>query len=715
MASTRSFRNTRCAIRTKVGRCVGGRLCGLECIDVKGKWWLSMGRETFLSWRSFFASAALVAVCLDAGAQAGATPAATEVQLVAAREARERGQARELEAIATRVGNHPLAVYPAWWRLQMESVRADADVARFVERFKEGPLVDLARRDQLKQWARIGQWPAFRQGLAAVVGEDAELTCMIWQDQRQSGDAALQARAAADALALWDSDKEIHSACLPVWQSLQADRLLARDRVFDRVRQSAAQGRIADFRRAVAVLDEAGALTDAAIERSQRESAKMLTRDLPLTTRAQVELALAALGKLARQDAEAARGALERFASRLPADDAAYAWAIVGANGAVQQQKDAHAWFLRMGKAAPRMNEFLHGWRVRAALRAVDWPSVKAAVLAMDSGLRSDPAWRYWLARARLETNEAVLAKAELRELAASPGFYGLMAAEAVGTIPTLQFGGHTSTADELASIRARAGIQRAVALYRLGWRDEGFREWTFALRGMTDSELLAAAEIARLADIPDRAIATALRTQTIFEHAQRFPLHHLPQVKTVAEATGIDPAWVYAIIRQESRFMVDVRSRAGALGLMQLMPATAKYTAGRLGWAPLRLTALSDPETNIMLGSTYLRQVYNDLGDRVMAIAAYNAGPGRAKRWRADKPLEGAIYAETIPFNETRDYVKQVVANHYYYEARLTGRRLSVKALLGQVPGRDMSVQANLQNDMKALATANPPFTAQQ
>ena len=153
----------------------------------------------------------------------------------------------------------------------------------------------------------------------------------------------------------------------------------------------------------------------------------------------------------------------------------------------------------------------------------------------------------------------------------------------------------------------------------------------------------------------------------------------------------------MYSIIRQESRFNAAARSRVGAMGLMQLMPATARWVARQIPVQSYRPALLTQPEVNVAMGTYYLHRVLADLGDPVMATAGYNAGPGRAKRWRDAKPLEGAIYAESIPFSETRDYVKKVMANAWYYHHRLTGKTASLRQLMGKVPGRSASEAATI------------------
>jgi len=215
-----------------------------------------------------------------------------------------------------------------------------------------------------------------------------------------------------------------------------------------------------------------------------------------------------------------------------------------------------------------------------------------------------------------------------------------------------------------------KPGIQRALAFSRMNLRTEAQREWSWTTRNFSDAELLAAAEVAKRQGLYDRAINTANRTLSQHDFNLRFLSPHRAALKKVLQQHELDEAWVYGLIRQESRFIADIKSHAGAAGLMQLMPATAEWVAKQLGIANFRQHLVVDVNTNLQLGTYYLKHVLSTLDNQpLLASAAYNAGPGRARRWRDNTvPLEGAIYAETIPFNETRDYVKKVLKNSMYY-----------------------------------------------
>jgi soluble lytic murein transglycosylase len=232
-------------------------------------------------------------------------------------------------------------------------------------------------------------------------------------------------------------------------------------------------------------------------------------------------------------------------------------------------------------------------------------------------------------------------------------------------------------------------GIQRALALYRGGLDNDALREWSWAIRDLDDRSLLAAAQIAAEANVTDRAIFTAERTLQLHDFSQRYPVPHREALDAAARQWDLDEAFVYGIIRQESRFVAQARSPVGAVGLMQLMPATARWVARQLPLHPFHTDMLVRPEVNVAMGTYYLHRVLTALGDPILAAAAYNAGPARARRWRDAKPLEGAIYAETIPYPETRDYVKKVFTNAWYYRHRLGGSAATLRQLLGTVPAR--------------------------
>ena len=267
------------------------------------------------------------------------------------------------------------------------------------------------------------------------------------------------------------------------------------------------------------------------------------------------------------------------------------------------------------------------------------------------------------------------------------------MATEALGGKVNTQ--SNVKRASEAEQLRAAQDgkIARAMTLYQSSvsandrtMRGVAQQQWRYAVRDLNEPSLLAAAAMAQKQGFNEMAIYAADRTNNLIDYNIRYMSPYRDITSRYAAQVGIDPAWAYGLIRQESRFMIGARSHVGASGLMQLMPATAREVERKIGSSS---NGLDDIEHNIKLGTWYLADVRNSSGSETMATAGYNAGPGRARQWRANTPLEGAIYAETIPFNETRDYVKKVMANATYYASLFNEPKQSLTQRIGTVPAK--------------------------
>jgi soluble lytic murein transglycosylase len=326
---------------------------------------------------------------------------------------------------------------------------------------------------------------------------------------------------------------------------------------------------------------------------------------------------------------------------------------------------------------------------VRAGLRAKDWVLVKNAIDGMNATVRSkDPAWTYWYGRALKAEGQDAKAKESFELIADQYNFYGQLAREELGK--SNHAPARTKvTEQEIDAMASRKGFIRGERLYAMNLRFEGNREWNWELRNMTDRQLLAAAEYAKHINLYDRVVNTADRTKQEHDFHLRYPTPFREELSPIARQIDLNLAWAYGLIRQESRFIMNASSSVGASGLMQVMPNTAKYVAKKIGMTNYTNDKLSDTNTNLTLGSNYLNMVLIDLdGSWVLASAAYNAGPSRSKAWREKLtgPTEGAIFAETIPFNETRTYVKNVLSNANYYSSVLSGQTQSLKQRLGVI-----------------------------
>ena len=223
-----------------------------------------------------------------------------------------------------------------------------------------------------------------------------------------------------------------------------------------------------------------------------------------------------------------------------------------------------------------------------------------------------------------------------------------------------------------------------------LDLRWEGKLEWKNVIKSFDDKQLLAAAYFANQQSWYDLAINTADDTRGAHDFSVRYLMPYKTLMTKAAQQQAIDGTWVHGIARQESRFMHYAKSHAGAAGVMQLMPTTARWAAKKAGVNGYKGSMIHDLGTNITIGTYYLAHTLEVMkGNKIMATAGYNAGPGRAKRWLAPQPLEGAIYAETIPFDETRVYVQRVMANMYMYKKQTGEARLTLKQLMGNTPAK--------------------------
>jgi len=431
-----------------------------------------------------------------------------------------------------------------------------------------------------------------------------------------------------------------------------------------------------------------GKLNEKALDTAYTTPQRYLERNgQQLGSRASRELVIFALIRLARSDAAAAADHLKGIAPNLPAKDAAYSWGQIAYYGALSHNPNVLSWYDKASQTTLSDNQI--AWRIRSALRMQNWPDVLASIDQLSATEQRESSWQYWKARALKATGKAEEAKDIFLPLSRETHFYGLLAGEELGPTlsnPTVIW---KPGEQDIANIRQVPGIRRALVLYELQMNTEALREWSMVTRSFDDRQLLSAAEVASKAGLIDRAIFTADRTKELHDYSLRFPTPFRDALKANAIKYQLDEAWVYGLIRQESRFITEAHSSAGAVGLMQVMPATARWIAKKLGIKNLRDTQISDVKTNIALGTFYMRNVLDSLGHPVLATAGYNAGPGRARRWRGPTPLEGAIYTESIPLTETRDYVKKVMTNATLYALQLGLTPHPLKERLGVIGGQ--------------------------
>ena len=618
---------------------------------------------------------------------------------VDARDALRRKDAFALAQLRDRAvtQQHLLAMWVDYWELGNRLDRAQqADLDAFYARWPASYVEDRLRNDWLLELGRRRDWPnVLREFPRFRMNDDREVSCYALLAEH----LAREGRPAPDgfkarALEAWMAQRDLDDGCQQLATTLVEARLFTPEDAWRRARLAAEANRLRAARAAAAL---AAPALQTQVASALDKPALYLNAGATVTSRAHAEVAALALIRIAANEPEVAAAQMtERWQARLPRDLSAWVWSQAARGAAVKLVPEATAYYRnawaeieRLG-TAPAWSDDTLAWAARAALRdnaspaPERWGAVARAVDHMGAAEQRDTTWRYWRARALRETaapgaagdRQLMQAQAELRQVSSDLSFYGKLAAEDLGQPFMVPARPSAMTADERAAALAHPGLTRALRLIALGLRSEGVREWNFSLRGMGDRALLAAAARACAGEVWDRCINTSDRTRHEIDLEQRFPMPFRGEVVASAREIGLDPAYVYGLIRQESRFVMDARSSVGASGLMQLMPATARWTAKKIG-LPFTQDMITDRNVNLKLGTSYLKLVLDDFGgSQAMAAAAYNAGPSRPRRWREGARVEPAIWAENIPFAETRDYVKKVLSNATVYAAMLSGQR---------------------------------------
>jgi soluble lytic murein transglycosylase len=617
-----------------------------------------------------------------ATAPANETARAEDDTFLLLREAARQNDSARANALSSRLPNYVLAPYVDYYRLKPRLREASADEIRAVLLRHQGTAAaDRLRTDWLLELGRVRDWNNFDRELAqAARSDDLQVRCYALLARAARGERVID-----EARTLLVNPPAYGEGCAALMAQLAQAGQLTQEELLAQLRLAGEMGATGPSRRIALLLGASDTRAAQAVD----VPAVAMARGIG-STRAEHEIYLVALGRMARTSLKLATVALDKNSSKLMPDERAIGWANVALAASIVLAPEA-AEYWRRAEAAPLTN-FQREWKARIALRRGDWRQVAATIDAMPTPLRDESGWVYWLGRAYASQGRREDADALYRRIATPNNFYGQLAMEELGQLVTTPPGALPVTPDEVNQVAQLPALRQAMKFYELRLRPEGNREWNWATRTMTERQLLAASEYARRNDLLDRMVETSLRTRTELDFNQRYPAPHNEILQPTAKNLSLDTAWVYGLIRQESRFISDARSGVGASGLMQVMPATGKWVAAKIGLTDFVHGMLSDLRTNITLGANYMNMVLeNNGGSQVLATAAYNAGPGRSRTWRGllEAPMEGAVFVETIPFSETRTYVRNVMSNATNYAAIFEKRPQSLKARLGTITPR--------------------------
>ena len=608
------------------------------------------------------------------------------------RDAVRQDDASKAEFYAARLTNYSIPSYVDYYRLKPRlKDAAPSEIRDFFKRYEGQAIVDRLRNDWLLELGRKRDWITFdEQYPLFILNDDTQVKCYALTSRVLRG-----LKVADEARTLLTAPSVYGQPCADLIATLFQNGQFNTEDLYAQLRLSGEYNATGQARRIVALLDGPEKKAVQAVDLPTVAVAKGMG-----ASKVEHQIYIVALGRLAKTSIKLATLALNKATPKMTAQEQQQAWAAIALQSSYTLAPETTDYWKRSNGAPLSIDQAQ--WKARIALRNGDWKTVENTIRAMPPSLRSEPTWIYWLGRALMARDGVTSQPAGealqlFRSISDQSNYYGQLALEETGKLITIPTAGAPISQAEIAPMAANPNFQRALKFFSMRLRFEGTREWNWGLRGLNEREHLAAAEFARQNNILDRMVNTSERTRIQVDYTQRFPSPHNDVMHPATQTLGLDKAWVYGLIRQESRFIMDAQSHAGASGLMQVMPSTGRWIAKKIGLADFAQDMLSDVRTNILLGTNYLNMVLGNMdGSQVLATAAYNAGPGRLRTWRATltKPMDSTVFIESIPYVETRTYVKNVMSNAAYYAALFEGRPQSLKARLGNVAPKGYTEQ---------------------
>jgi len=603
---------------------------------------------------------------------AGTSLAATTAQRDAFRDALAAAQQGRLDSqpgLRTQLQGYPLYDYltaaELRYRLDTNAAPAlDSRIQTFVNNHPDLPPAESLRRNWLPSLARRNRWSLLLENTRDSDGSTA--TCRAVNARIKLGQAPTDA-----ALELWRVGRSQPDACDPVFAWLEQRGLRGPEEILRRARLAVLEGQFGLTRYLGRKLpDNLAARTDqwlgvAEIPSNLAYSQPGLDGDITVF----------AFKRLALRDLDKAADLLSPLAERLDLDATQRheMKRYVALLYAQEHKPQALVWFARMDHSRMTDDDHALGWEIRAAIYQQRWPLVVDAITDLPPALVDEEEWRYWHARALEEMGRTQQARTIYAPLAGERSYHGYLAADALDQDYSLNERPLTVQAAARARVEARPALERARELRALSMDHQAGLEWNAVIDDLDQAALAQAARIAHEWGWHSRAIITLAKSDYWDDLDIRYPTPYDAAVRQFADDNGLDPAYVFAIMRTESLFQPEIRSSAGAVGLMQLLPGTARLVARRMDAARPSSSALTIPEINIQLGSGYLAQMLERWdGNIAMASASYNAGPGRIERWLPRQTMDPTIWIANIPYTETRNYVQRAMSHMTVFQSRL-------------------------------------------
>lgn len=649
-----------------------------------------------------YALLVMLIVALLAGPAAG-SPDDQRTRFTEAWQSLRDGGSIDLEALERELADYPLTPYLRFHALNRRLSSASAEE---VEAFLDAHG-DLAVAGQLSyRWLlRLGRQRDWDTFLAADRGQGgAAMECYRLRAQRHA--AGVDEAWLDRARALWTVGHSQPDACDPVFSELYERQAISAERGWQRVTliMQAGDARLARaLARRLARNEQRWLEHWLTVAANPERALKRPAFDVESERGRQ--LVSDGFRRLAIRDQERAMALLEDYRGRgwLDGEQDSELRRHVALRAAFSRHEQALSWLDALPEEA--VTDSVREWAARVALGRQDWTRLAGAIGALPGEMQGRAEWRYWHAQALLRTGDAERGRALLEELAGERNYYGFLAADALELPYSMN---HRRAPRDEALVRelaARPGLRRAQEFLAIGFHEEARREWLAALSAAEAAEWAQAAQLARDWGWYDRMIHAANRAGLHDALELRFPLAFRELMAEQGRGGNLDLALAYALMRKESAFTADARSRVGALGLMQVMPATGRRVAEGLGLAGFSPDTLLEPDTNVKLGAAYLKQMLDRFhGNLIMAAAAYNAGPNRVDGWVRDNAGQSAdVWIENITFGETRDYVKSVLAFRAVFDWQLYGEPRRLASVMPLMPYGDGDLRLALSETQDA------------
>lgn len=614
---------------------------------------------------------------------------------LAAKKALDTKQYKTFGKIANTLKDYPLYPYLRYnyilkrlWKMD------DAEIIDFLNRYSDLPVTNYLRASWLKLLIKRGHWQTFLDNY--LPQSNIKMQCHQLQARIKTHNDVFLLE---DTRSIWLTGKSLPAQCDAAFALLYKSDLMTNELVWERIRLAMKNNKIS-------LVNYLSKRLDPEYKTLAKKWVQIYQNPYKYTNKPKLEDTAITRGILVHGILRLARQDVAKAVKRLDALKNNYAFtsgeiAEVDRTLAVRAAKSKSKLAAQLLDQIDNyhVNDEVFHYRLRTALANQDWPLLKKWTTGQAPDIDIDLRWRYWHARALEETGEQDKANEIFAELAQERDYYGFLAADKVNAPYKMNHYPLPENKEEFARIESLPAIQRAYELYKLNKGYQARREWYHTLSKMTIYQMQMAAALVAQWGWHDRAIFTMGRAKVYDNLVLRFPILFEDLFDKYAKKRNIDRSWVYGLARAESAFIEDVKSPAGALGLMQVMPKTGEMTAKRIGLKGFKPYKLTQAKTNITIGSAYMKQMLAKFdGNMVLATASYNAGPHRVSKWLPKKGCEEPdIWIEQIPFNETRKYVRRVLYFATIYDWRLGSEIKPIKERMALVTSRKNQKLANL------------------